>query len=67
MMMMMMMTIPDDYDRDGPQNTGSLQTPDTANSPRRFHKILVAVKAHEHISAGIMFTGMSQCNYVHKI
>jgi hypothetical protein len=31
--------IPDDGDRDGPRNVGSIQTPDMADSPRWFHRI----------------------------
>jgi len=29
----------DDDDRDGPRNVGFIQTPDAADSPRRFHGI----------------------------
>jgi hypothetical protein len=31
--------IPDDDDRDGPRNVGSIHTPDAADSTRRLHGI----------------------------
>jgi len=31
--------IPDDDDRNGPRNIGSVQKHDAAGSPRRFHRI----------------------------
>jgi hypothetical protein len=34
---------PKDDDRDGSRNVGSIQTPNTADSPRRFHRIYYVV------------------------
>jgi hypothetical protein len=36
-------------DRDGPRNVGSVQTPDTADSPRRFHRISLP-RMHKNVS-----------------
>jgi hypothetical protein len=31
--------IPDDDDRDGPRNVGSIRTPDAVDSPKRLNRI----------------------------
>jgi hypothetical protein len=35
--------IPDDDNRDGPRNVGSMQSPDMADSPRILHRMFILV------------------------